>query len=189
VRIISGKHRGKQLHPPKNLPVRPTTDFAREGLFNILNNLVDFEDLRVLDLFAGTGSISCEFISRGSGEVIAIDNNYQCSRFIEKMATELKTDNLVAICMDAFQYLERSNESFDLVFADPPYNMEGIEQIPELVFKKNLLRENGLFILEHSKHHDFSAHPRFSQKRVYGNVNFSFFQPPSPSLTPPGGRE
>ena len=187
MRIISGKHRGKQLHPPHNLPVRPTTDFARVGLFNILNNLVDFEELRVLDLFAGTGSISFEFISRGSKEVIALDNSHQCTQFIEKMATELRTASLVALCMDAFQYLERTSDSFDLVFADPPYNMEGIDQIPDLVFKNNLLKENGLFILEHSKRHEFSAHPRFSQRRNYGNVHFSFFrlQPPSPALPPP----
>lgn len=177
MRIISGKFRGKRLHPPKNLPVRPSTDFAREGLFNILNNLVDFEELQVLDLFAGTGCISYEFISRGSSEVIAVESNRQCIRFIEKMAAELKAPGLSAICMDAFHYLERTSESFDLIFADPPYNMDGIEQIPDLVFKRNLLKEDGLFILEHSKRHDFSTHPQFSQKRIYGNVNFSFFKP------------
>ena len=176
MRIITGKYRGKQIHPPANLPVRPTTDFAKESLFNILNNLVDFEELRVLDLFAGTGSISYEFFSRGSSLVTAIDRDPHCVAFINKTAGILNAENLEAVREDAFQFLKHPFGRYDLVFADPPYDMEGIDTLPDLVLSCCILYPDGLFILEHSRDHDFSKHPNFSQHRKYGNVNFSFFQ-------------
>jgi 16S rRNA (guanine(966)-N(2))-methyltransferase RsmD len=176
MRIITGKFRGRQIHPPVNLPVRPTTDFAKESLFNILNNLVDLEGLNVLDLFAGTGSISYEFFSRGSEVVTAIDIDPHCVAFINKMALSMKAENLEAIREDVFQFLRHPFGAYDLVYADPPYDMEGIDSLPGLVIGSNILKGEGLFILEHSRGHDFSQHPGFEQHRKYGNVNFSFFR-------------
>ena len=176
MRIITGKFRRKQIHPPANLPVRPTTDFAKESLFNILNNLVDIESLNVLDLFAGTGSISYEFFSRGSEMVTAIDIDPHCVAFINKMALTMNAENLEAIREDVFQFLRHPFGEYDLVYADPPYDMEGTDSLPDLVFGSGILKGNGLFVLEHSKGHDFSLHPGFDQHRKYGNVHFSFFR-------------
>jgi 16S rRNA (guanine966-N2)-methyltransferase len=176
VRIITGKFRGKQIHPPANLPVRPTTDFAKVSLFNILNNLVDFEGLRVLDLFAGTGSISYEFFSRGASMVTAIDKDSHCIAFISKTAESMKADNLEAVREDALQFLKHPFGQYDLVFADPPYDMEGIETIPDQVLGSGILIPDGYFILEHSRDQDFSDHPDFHEHRKYGNVNFTFFR-------------
>jgi len=176
VRIISGKYRGKQIHTPNNLPVRPTTDFAKESLFNILNNLVDFEEISVLDLFAGTGNLSYEFFSRGAKNVTAVEMDSKCVAFINKTIQMLNADNFDVILTDVFHYLKQPYESFDIIFADPPYEMEKIDEIPDLIFQSHILKEEGWFILEHSKRHDFSKHPFFDQHRKYGNVNFSFFR-------------
>jgi 16S rRNA (guanine(966)-N(2))-methyltransferase RsmD len=176
MRIITGKFRGKQIHPPVNLPVRPTTDFAKESLFNILNNLVDIESLRVLDLFAGTGSISYEFFSRGSEIVTAIDIEPRCVAFINKTALSMNAETLEAVREDVFQFLKHPFGEYDLVYADPPYDMEGIDLLPDLVLDNNILKGDGLFILEHSRNQDFTKHPEFDQHRKYGNVNFSFFR-------------
>ncbi|MCX6245273.1 MAG: RsmD family RNA methyltransferase [Bacteroidetes bacterium] len=176
MRIITGKFRGKQIHPPANLPVRPTTDFAKESLFNVLNNLVDFEGLRVLDLFAGTGSISYEFFSREAALVTAIDRDPQCVSFINKTAGIMDAENLEAVREDVFQFLKHPFGQYDLVFADPPYDMEGIDNLPDLILGSGVLYPDGYFILEHSRDHDFSEHPGFCQHRKYGNVNFTFFQ-------------
>jgi 16S rRNA (guanine(966)-N(2))-methyltransferase RsmD len=176
MRIITGRFRGKQIHPPVNLPVRPTTDFAKESLFNILNNLVDIEGLHVLDLFAGTGSISYEFFSRGSEIVTAIDIDIHCVAFINKTALSMNAENLEAVREDVFQFLKHPFGEYDLVYADPPYDMAGIDLLPDLVLSNPILKEEGLFILEHSRDHDFSQYPGFDQHRKYGNVNFSFFR-------------
>jgi 16S rRNA (guanine966-N2)-methyltransferase len=176
MRIITGKFRGRQIHPPSNLPVRPTTDFAKESLFNILNNLVDIESLNVLDLFAGTGSISYEFFSRGSELVTAIDIDPHCVAFINKTALSMNAENLEAVREDVFQFLKHPFGVYDLVYADPPYDMDGIDLLPDLVLGKGILKKEGLFILEHSRGDDFSQHPGFDQHRKYGNVNFSFFR-------------
>jgi 16S rRNA (guanine966-N2)-methyltransferase len=176
VRIISGKYRGRQIHTPGNLPVRPTTDFAKESLFNVLNNLVDFEDIHVLDLFAGTGNISYEFYSRGAITVTAVELDPKCAAFISRTIQMISADTLTVIRTDVFHYLKRPCESFDIIFADPPYQMENIEKIPDMIFQSQILKENGLFILEHSKRQDFSNHAFFYQHRKYGNVNFSFFR-------------
>jgi len=176
VRIISGKYRGRQIHTPHNLPVRPTTDFAKESLFNILNNLVDFEELKVLDLFAGTGNISYEFFSRGAVNVTAVEIDPKCVAFINKTIHLLNAECLYAISADVFQYLKHAFGKYDIIFADPPYQMEKIDEIPDLIFQSQILKNEGWFILEHSKRHDFSKHPFFDQHRKYGNVNFSFFR-------------
>jgi 16S rRNA (guanine(966)-N(2))-methyltransferase RsmD len=159
-----------------NLPVRPTTDFAKEGLFNVLNNLVDFESLRVLDLFAGTGSIAFEFLSRGAIEVMAVDSNHRCVKFIKKTAETFGAPNIIAVKSNSFVFIKRMMATYDLVFADPPYDLEGIEAIPDLVFSSGLLADDGMLILEHSSGYKFEKHPAFHSHRQYGSVNFSFFK-------------
>jgi len=176
VRIISGIHKGKRINPPKNLEVRPTTDFAKEGLFNILNNKIYFDEITVLDLFAGTGSISFEFASRQAKQITSVDLNYQSTEFIRKTAKESNYDMLRPIKSNVFSFLSGTKNSFDLIFADPPYNMEEIEKLPEIIFDKQLLNEDGIFILEHSRNLSFEEHPHFSEHRKYGNVNFTFFK-------------
>jgi 16S rRNA (guanine(966)-N(2))-methyltransferase RsmD len=176
MRIITGKFRGKQIHAPASLPVRPTTDFAKESLFNILVNLVDFEGLNVLDLFAGTGNISYEFFSRGGAVITAIDSNRQCVDFINKTAASMNAENLEAVREDVFQFLKHPFGNYDLVYADPPYDMEGISTLPDLVLNQGFLIAGGLFILEHSRDFEFSGHLQFQQHRKYGNVHLSFFE-------------
>ena len=175
MRIIAGTLKGRRLNPPANLPVRPTTDMAREGLFNILNNYVDFEDCTVMDLFAGTGAMSIEFISRGVREVTSIDINNACTDYIKSEAQRLELRNLRVVRADVFDLLKRANRKFDIVFADPPYAIEGLETLPDLVFEHQLLNEDGIFILEHPREYQFEEHPHFWQHRNYGKVNFSFF--------------
>ena len=176
MRIIRGIHRGRKITAPSNLPVRPTTDLAKESLFNILENNVYFEDLNVLDLYAGTGSISYEFASRGSRQVIAVDIHPNCIKFISETASKLRFDQLKAVRSSSIGFLNYTREKFDLIFADPPYDLEGIEEVIGLVFKKAMLNEGGWLVIEHSEGKDFSALPYFSQHRNYGKVNFSFFR-------------
>src|SRR5574344_1713759 len=154
MRIISGSLRGRRLYPPVTLPVRPTTDMARESLFNILRNRVDFSQSMVLDLFAGTGAISFEFISHGAKQVVSVDQNSRCIDFIKKTAGEFKVSNLMTVRNDVFVFLGRSQMSFDVVFADPPYDLYQLELIPDLVLK-SFLKEGGVFVLEHSRDHSF----------------------------------
>ena len=175
MRIIAGELRGRRLHPPTNLPVRPTTDLARESLFNILRNKVDFEEISVLDLFTGTGSISFEFISRGVKQAMSVDADQRCIDFIKQAAKEFEIDNLFAMRSDAFIFLGRSQMSFDLVFADPPYDLRQFDIIPDLVLK-SFVKPGGLFVLEHAKEHSFKEHPLFVEQRNYGKVNFTFFK-------------
>ena len=176
MRIISGAHKSKRIKAPKNLPVRPTTDMAKEGLFNILNNHYYFDEICVLDLFSGTGNISYEFASRGAKEIISVDKNYNCIRFIEKISTELNFDAICCIQADIFEFIAKHSKEYDIIFADPPYEFDGLNKIIKSVFEKKLLSNNGMFILEHSKKNDFSESSFFVNKRKYGNVNFSFFQ-------------
>lgn len=175
MRIIAGSLRGRRLNPPAGLPVRPTTDMARESLFNILNNYVDYEDCSVMDLFAGTGAVSVEFVSRGARDVTAIDINAACTDFIKAEAQRMAIKNLRVVRADVFELLKRPNRRFDIVFADPPYSLEGLPSLPDLVFAKNVLTDDGIFVLEHPKEFDFSGHPHFWQHRAYGKVNFTFF--------------
>lgn len=175
MRIIAGNLRGRRLNPPANLPVRPTTDMARESLFNILNNYVDYEDCSVMDLFAGTGAVSFEFVSRGAREVTSIDINAQCADYIKAETLRLGIHNMHVVRADVFDLLKRANRRFDIVFADPPYAIEGLPTLPDLVFDRQVLTDDGIFILEHPREHSFEGHPHFWQHRAYGKVNFTFF--------------
>ncbi|MDR1726148.1 MAG: 16S rRNA (guanine(966)-N(2))-methyltransferase RsmD [Bacteroidales bacterium] len=174
MRIIAGKFRGKKLLPPQNLPIRPTTDLAKESLFNILRTRIDLENAEILDLFCGTGGIGLEFISRGAKRVLSVDSNPKCIDFIRKTATQLNINNLFVLRSDAFFFLGSSQQSFDIVFADPPYDLKQFDIIPDLVLK-SFVKEDGLFIFEHSKEHNFQSNPCFIEQRTYGKVNFSFF--------------
>lgn len=177
MRIISGRYRGKRLIAPKKLPVRPTTDMAKESLFNILNNQFYIEDIKVLDLFAGTGNISFEFASRGANSITAVDSHAGCIKYVSKINEELDF-NIDIIRSDVFQYLKRTVDKFDVIFADPPYNLdlEKFQQIPESVFTNTLLQEDGLLIIEHSPQTNLSDLPNFKEQRKYGSSIFSFFQ-------------
>lgn len=177
MRIISGKFKGKRLIAPKTLPVRPTTDMAKEALFNILNFQIDFQEIKLLDLFAGTGNISYEFISRGTTQITAVDQHYGCVKFINKTANELEAE-INTVKSDVFKYLDKVKTKSDLIFADPPYDFstEDFQKIPQLVFKNNLLEKEGLLIVEHSKRTDLSETANFSESRRYGNSVFSFFK-------------
>ncbi len=176
MRIISGNFRSRQIRPPSNLPVRPTTDFAKEGLFNVLNNMVDFEELEVLDLFAGTGNITYEFISRGCRDIVAVDSDHKCASFILRTGEQMHADCLTVVRANVFSYLKSPEGSFSLIFADPPYEMEELGSLPGLIIGNKILKKDGLFILEHSRRFDFSDQPGFYEQRKYGNVNFSIFQ-------------
>lgn len=175
MRIIGGKHKGRAIKTPRDLPVRPTTDFAKEALFNILNNRLDFEDLRVLDLFSGTGNISLEFASRGASAVEAVDKNFRCAAFLKSEANTLSLP-VHTIKEDVFRFLSHCSAQYDLIFADPPYDLPGIEKIPQLVFEKSLLKEGGMLIVEHGPGTKLHEEPQFAEHRKYGNVNFSFFK-------------
>lgn len=175
MRIVSGTHKSRIIKPPANLPVRPTTDFAKESLFNILVNKIDFEAIDVLDLFAGTGSISFEFASRGAGNITSVDIEKRCVDFIRKASEEFAFKNIRTVRNDVFYFLKICHAKYDLVFADPPYEMKNAELLQELIFDKNILKEDGLFILEHTGMLSFSKHPCFKEQRKYGKVNFSFF--------------
>lgn len=174
MRIIGGKFKGRKLNAPYLPDTRPTTDFARESLFNLLQTRIDIEDCKILDLFCGTGAVTLEFLSRGAQEVVAVDLSTKGLLFLRDTSKllEVKARTVKA---DVFKFLNTSGESFDLVFADPPYELKNLEQIPALVLEKGLLKKNGLLIVEHGKRTDLSAIPGFVERREYGKVNFSFF--------------
>ena len=176
MRIIGGKNQRKQIFAPAKLPVRPTTDMAKEGLFNILNNHFDFEEISVLDLFSGTGNISYEFASRGASEVISVDESRMCTNFIKKTTENLNLTNIKVIKTDVFHFLGFNTAQFDIIFADPPYDATRYEEIIEMVFKNHFLAPEGMMILEHSSKHNFNAHKHFFDLRRYGKVHFSFFK-------------
>ena len=175
MRIIAGSLRGRRLNPPANLPVRPTTDMARESLFNILNNYVDYEECTVMDLFAGTGAVSLEFVSRGVKNVTSIDINNACTEYIKTAARQMNVDNIHVVRADVFDLLKRAYKKFDIIFADPPYALQDLPKLPDIVFGRDVLNEDGIFILEHPKEFSFEEHPHFWQHRAYGKVNFTFF--------------
>lgn len=177
MRIISGKYKGRRITAPKNLPVRPTTDMSKEALFNILNNHFNLSSLRILDLFAGTGNISYEFSSRGAQPIIAVDADFGCVNFIKKTSKDFEMD-ITAIKSDVFKFLERHHGEYDVIFADPPYDMkeEDFKKIPELVFSQELLSEDGMLIIEHSKHTSLENEGYFTAERHYGGSVFSFFE-------------
>lgn len=177
MRIISGTYGGRRFEAPKNLQARPTTDIAKESLFNILQNRIDFEEITALDLFSGTGSISFELLSRGASRVVCVEMGRVQQQFIQKVAGELKiATSLQLIRGDVFKYLKSATQQFDLIFADPPYALKELPTLPDLVLEGELLKPEGMFILEHGKENDFSSHPRFVELRKYGAVHFSFFE-------------
>ena len=176
MRIISGKYGRRRFDVPTNITARPTTDMARENLFNVLGNIIDLDEKTVLDLFAGTGAMSFEFLSRGCAQVTAVEKaRVQCD-FIKKVQKLLGDDNLTLVRGDVFKFVATCRQSFDIIFADPPYDLERFGEIPQLILDSPLVHDGTLFIMEHPREHDFSALPHFSQQRVYGKVNFSLFE-------------
>jgi 16S rRNA (guanine966-N2)-methyltransferase len=176
MRIVSGKHKGKQFSPPKGIKARPTTDFAKEALFNVLNNYTTFADVSVLDLFAGTGNISYEFVSRGVTEITAVDQSLETYKFIKSMNFELNA-NINVIKADVFRFLAQAKgKQYDIIFADPPYALSNIPSISVLVFKHEVLKPGGVLIVEHDKFTDLSKMDNFVECRHYGKVHFSFFR-------------
>ena len=178
MRVISGIYKRRRFDVPNSFKARPTTDFAKENLFNVLsNNYFDFEDgVTALDLFAGTGSISIELVSRGCDKVISVVKDPQHLSFISQVMREVKTDKCFPVRADAFKFIEKCSEQFDFIFADPPYALKDLQSIPGRIFENGLLKENGLLVLEHGKDQNFEDDPHFIERRIYGSVNFSFFR-------------
>lgn len=176
MRIISGTHGGRRINPPAKMPfTRPTTDVAKEGLFNILKNNLAFEELKVLDLFGGTGCISYELSSRGAPDITIVEKDPQMAEFIRKTASELKLENFNVVKSDVFKFMEACSEQFDFIFAGPPYALTSIDELPRLVFEKNLLKPGGWFILEHTPRNDYKQFPHYKTERNYGTTIFSIF--------------
>jgi len=177
MRIISGKYKGRRIFPPKGLPVRPTTDMSKEALFNVLNNHFSFEGLKVLDLFSGTGNISYEFASRGCTPITSVDADFGCVKFIKQVAAEYDF-NIAATKSDVFSFLEKNKTSYDIIFADPPYALDQktFEKIVLLIFEKELLNEEGMMVIEHSKYTKLDHMINFSFQKSYGGSIFSFFE-------------
>lgn len=182
MRVITGIYKGRHFDVPRTFKARPTTDFAKENLFNVLNGYIDFdEEPAALDLFAGTGSITIELLSRGCGRVTSVERDPQHFAFITQVLNTLKAENCRPLRADVFRYIGKCNEQFDFIFADPPYALKNLEELPDLVFAHNLLTDGGLFVLEHGKTNVFTMHPNFVEHRSYGSVNFSFFKAKAPT--------
>jgi 16S rRNA (guanine966-N2)-methyltransferase len=175
MRIVGGKYKGRSFNPGKAFQARPTTDIAKESLFNILNNRIDFEVINVLDLFSGTGSIGYEFLSRGTTQVTMVELNPKHIRFIQSVLKELNA-TAVVLCMDVFKFLFKTNRTYDLIFADPPFDHPNFDEVVKYVLEKKLVNPGGQFIIEHPKAYDFSQLPNFCELRKYGHVHFSIFQ-------------
>ena len=176
MRIITGIYKGRHFDIPRTFKARPTTDFAKENIFNVLMQYVDFEDAQALDLFSGTGSISLELVSRGCKQVVSVELDRDHHRFIQECLKKLNTDKCVPIRGDVFRFLKSCKQQYDFIFADPPYALKELPQIPDIIFERQLLKEDGLFVLEHGKDYDFSQHKNFLEHRSYGSVNFSLFK-------------
>jgi 16S rRNA (guanine(966)-N(2))-methyltransferase RsmD len=176
MRIVTGIYKGRHFDIPRSFKARPTTDFAKENIFNVLNGYIDFEDAIALDLFAGTGSISFELLSRGCASVISVELDRDHARFINDCLKKLGTDKDILIRGDVFRFLKSCHQQFDFIFADPPYSLPELPKIPSLIFEYGLLKEDGVFVFEHGKQNDFSDHPHFIEHRSYGSVNFSLFK-------------
>lgn len=176
MRIIGGRYGGRRIDPPAGLRARPTTDFAREGLFNVLNNRIDFESVSVLDLFSGTGSISFEFASRGAPEVHLVEQDHRHIAGIKGIISKMGFTNIRPIHIDVKAYLKICTHKYGIVFADPPYDLPWLTEIPDLVLRSGVMEDDGIFILEHPRKLRFSDHPAFFEHRSYGGVNFSFFR-------------
>ena len=176
MRIITGQFKGRHFDIPRTFKARPTTDFAKENIFNVLNGYIDFDGITVLDLFSGTGSISLELISRGCKEVVSVEKDRDHARFIAECMRKIKVESNILIRGDVFRFLKTCHQKFDLIFADPPYALPELGIIPDLIFEYNLLSTDGIFVFEHGKNNDFSNNPHFVEHRSYGSVNFSIFK-------------
>lgn len=181
MRIITGKYKGRHFEIPRSFKARPTTDFAKENIFNVLNGYIDFEEATALDLFSGTGSITLELLSRGCSQVVSVELDRDHHRFIQECLKKLSSSSsqpsaVIPIRGDVFRFVKACHQQFDFIFADPPYALKELPQIPDLIFEKNLLKEDGVFVFEHGKDYDFSQHPHFVEHRQYGSVNFSLFK-------------
>lgn len=176
MRIITGEFKGRHFEIPRSFKARPTTDFAKENIFNVLLGYLDFEDAVALDLFAGTGSISLELVSRGCRQVVSVEKDREHAHFIHQCMQKIGTDRDVLIRGDVFRFLKSCHQQFDFIFADPPYVLKEIPRLPQMIFDYDLLKTDGVFVLEHGKDHDFSQAPHFVEHRSYGSVNFSIFQ-------------
>ena len=175
MRIITGQYKGRHFDIPRSFKARPTTDFAKENIFNVLNAYIDFEDAMALDLFSGTGSISLELLSRGCKNVVSVEADRYHYAFIKQCLAKLGTDRCITIRGDVFRFLKTCHQQFDFIFADPPYALKQLKEIPDIVLSGNLLTDDGIFVFEHGKDYDFSSHPHFVEHRSYGSVNFSLF--------------
>ena len=176
MRVITGKYKGRHFDVPRTFKARPTTDFAKENIFNVVMGYMDIEDVTALDLFSGTGSITLEMLSRGCRPVVSVEMDRDHARFIAECMKKIGTNDNILIKGDVFRFVKRCHQQFDLIFADPPYALETLPQLPDLILDGGLLKEGGVFVFEHGKTHDFSAHPHFVEHRSYGSVNFSLFQ-------------
>ena len=182
MRIITGKYKGRHFDIPRSFKARPTTDFAKENIFNVLNGYIDFDDATALDLFAGTGSITLELLSRGCQQVVCVEADRDHFNFIRQCLKKLAgsdssvTSPVIPIRGDVFRFLKSCHQQFDFIFADPPYALSDLPKIPDLVLQQGILKENGIFVFEHGKQNDFSQHPNFIEHRAYGSVNFSIFK-------------
>lgn len=176
MRIITGQYKGRHFDVPRTFKARPTTDFAKENIFNVLNGYVDFDGAAALDLFAGTGSISLELLSRGCAQVVSVEKDRDHANFIAQCMKKLGTRDNILIRGDVFRFLKACHQQFDLIFADPPYALPELPTIPDLIFQHELLKPEGILVFEHGKGNDFSGHPHFVEHRAYGSVNFSLFQ-------------
>jgi 16S rRNA (guanine(966)-N(2))-methyltransferase RsmD len=174
MRVITGTYKGRHFDVPRSFKARPTTDFAKENIFNVMMGYIDFEGTEALDLFAGTGSITLELLSRGCKEVVSVEMDRDHARFIQQCIDKVGAENHTLVKGDAFRFMKSCKRQFDFIFADPPYSLPTLETIPDLALP--LLKEGGMMVFEHGKQNDFSQHPRFVEKRVYGAVNFSLFR-------------
>lgn len=175
MRIIGGEYKARQFHPPSNIPTRPTTDMAKEGLFNMINNSFNFDNIKVLDLFGGTGSISYEFSSRGTTDITTVEIFPKCANFIKKTAQEFGFTGIKVMQMDVFKYMESCREKYDVIFAGPPYPLPNLGDIPDILFSYDLIDGEGWFILEHNPDHNFEKHPHYVKSKTYGTTTFAIF--------------
>ena len=178
MRIITGLYKGRHFDIPRSFKARPTTDFAKENIFNVLNGYLDFSDVNALDLFSGTGSISLELLSRGCKQVVSVELDREHHAFIRQCVTKLGVDNCFLVKGDVFKFIKSCRQQFQFIFADPPYTLPNLAEIPSIIFDKDLLEEGGILVLEHGKHNNFSENPYFLEHRAYGSVNFSLFRKP-----------
>ena len=176
MRVITGIYKGRYFNVPRSFKARPTTDFAKENIFNVLNGYIDFAGATALDLFAGTGSISLELLSRGCASVVSVEADRDHAQFIRQCLQKLETDKGMLIRGDVFRFLKTCRQQFNLVFADPPYTLPKLPTIPSRIFEYNLLKPHGILVFEHGKSNNFSSHPHFVEHRAYGSVNFSIFR-------------